>query len=130
MIAAELIERHLVFPKLVSRESVFEVPAEQFLIQLVLLREAGRVDCIEPIQEPAPLSSGGTAASTITGTPFGRAIAQAFSIDNSPFSAAGQERIITMAVCGDRAASNCAAVSTSTIFTPSMRTAWSYSLRE
>src|ERR1017187_8762373 len=60
MIAAELIERHLVFPKLVSRESVFEVPVEQFLIQLVLLREAGRVDCIEPLQEPAPLSSGGT----------------------------------------------------------------------
>src|ERR1039457_6362558 len=61
MIAAELIERHLVFPKLVSRESVFEVPAGHSLIRLAWLRGAGRVNCIEPLQDPAPLSSGGTA---------------------------------------------------------------------
>src|SRR5947209_3878349 len=62
MIAVELIERHLVFPKLVMRESVFEIPAEQFLIQLVLFRKPGRIDCVEALQEAAPLVSGGAAA--------------------------------------------------------------------
>ena len=69
--------------------------------------------------------SSSAAASTITGTLCFRASAQAFGIESSPFSAAGPDMIITIAVCGPTAASNCAAVSTSIIFTPVMRTAWS-----